>query len=431
MKRILLIFVFCAVTALGAVATQAGPLDNIEPLSLDLENVPLSTVLNSIARQNGLNLVMSGDVVGEITLRLDRVDVVTALDAILLPMGYNYSIRDDVVVVKPAADVSSSELETRIITLRYLVPITAAKALESLKSDQGHVTILDRTALNADGQRSAASPYRANRVLLVDFPPIVERMAALIDEMDVRERAISIEARIIETNVDDNSKVGFSWPSSLSAVFGGGSDSSSSASLSSIDGAAVTYDPNNGDVSWATLSAGQVEVILHMLEENGNSRLVSDPRVTTLENHEAEIKITTVIPIATISRFTEAAATQDIVTFQDEEVGISLIVRPRINEGGTITMEVEPTVEDIIGFAGPTDNQKPITTSRSVRTTITVEDGETLVLGGLRKEDEIESRRRVPLLGHIPVLGNLLFTHTSKEKKTSDLIILITPRLLP
>ena len=190
------------------------------------------------------------------------------------------------------------------------------------------------------------------------------------------------------------------------------------------------YDPATGDWTWGKLSVAEVNWILNMLEKDGNSRLISDPRITTLENHEAEFRFETIIPIQTINRFTEGAATSDIVTYEDQEVGISLKVLARINEDGKVTMDVEPTVEDILGYTGPTDNQKPITASRSIRTRVTVNDGETVALGGLLKENEIESVQRVPLLGHIPLIGRLLFSSKSVEKKSTDLLILITPHIL-
>jgi type II secretory pathway component GspD/PulD (secretin) len=148
---------------------------------------------------------------------------------------------------------------------------------------------------------------------------------------------------------------------------------------------------------------------------------VSDPRISTLENHEAVFKFETIIPIQTINRFTEGAATSDIVTFEDEEVRLSLRVTPR---------DIEPKVEDIIGFNGPPENKKPITSSRSIRTRITIADGETVALGGLLKENDIETVKTVPLFGSIPLLGRLLFTHTSKTTTTTDLTILITPHIL-
>ena len=90
-----------------------------------------------------------------------------------------------------------------------------------------------------------------------------------------------------------------------------------------------------------------------------------------------------------------------------------------------------PQIEDIIGFAGPSDNQKPITSSRSLRTTVIVNDSETVALGGLLKETEIELTQKFPVLGHIPIIGSLFFTNKSTEKTMTDLIILITPRIMP
>jgi type II secretory pathway component GspD/PulD (secretin) len=191
------------------------------------------------------------------------------------------------------------------------------------------------------------------------------------------------------------------------------------------------YDPQNGNWTWGKLSVGEVNWILNTLEKDGNSRLVSDPRITTLENHEAIFKFETIIPIQTVNRFTEGAATSDIVTFEDKAVGISLRVVPRINEAGTITMEVQPQVEDIIRMVGPEGNQKPVTASRSIHTWVTVGDGESVALGGLLKESEVESVQRVPLLGHIPLLGTWLFSSKHKQKTSTDLLILITPHILP
>ncbi|MBD3403017.1 hypothetical protein GF420_08980, partial [candidate division GN15 bacterium] len=412
----------------------ASPLDEGRRMSLELESVPLLDVLYMIAQQNGLNLVISGRVGGDVSVRLNDVDVETALDAVLVANGYNYFLRDDIVVVKPADEVAPGDLESRIITLRYVDPGTVQRALQSRLSDKGQVVILDKVdaAVSTGG-----TLYKANRVLITDYPSLIPELVDIVLQMDVSEQVVLIEARIIETTIDDNSKLGFLWPSSVSAdmadataVTTAGDTDDDTDTDGSVRKGAGAYNPNTGDWTWGTLTVNQLSLVLDLLEEDGNSRLISDPRVTTIANHEAEIRIQTVIPIQTINRFTEGAAVTDIVTFQDEEVGISLRVTPRINESGTITLDVFPSVEDIIGFSGPPDNQKPITSERSIRTTITVKEGETAALGGLLKEDEITKERRVPLLGHIPILGSLLFTNRSVEKTTSDLIILITPTIL-
>jgi len=426
--RLLTTVLILLILVLPAGADDLAPSQKI---SMNLEAVPLASVLSMIAAQHNLNIVLSGDVTNEVTLRLEDVDVSTALDAILIANGFNYFLKDDVIIVKPADVDAAGELESRSVTLKYLAPITAQKALEPRLSAKGSVVILDRAGSDSEG-----SKYHSNRILVTDFPSLLDDLMLTITELDVRERTILIEAKIIETTVDTESNLGISWPTSVSSRLSRADDGSSGSSTTittedALLEAAGIYNPSNGNWTWGKLSVDEVSLVLNMLEQNGNSRLISDPRITTLENHEAEFKFSTIIPIQTINRFTEGAATSDIVTFEDEEVGISLKVLPRINEEGLVTLQVMPKVEDIIGYTGPKDNQKPITASRSITTRITVKDGETVALGGLLKEIESETIQRVPILGRIPLLGKLLFTSKSTEKSTSDLVILITPHILP
>lgn len=414
-----------------APASAEALLERSDKLSLELEGVSLPTVLNMISQQYRLNIVVSGDVQGEISLRLENVDVQTALEAILYPNGYNFYLQDDVIVVKPIEFDAVGELVSRIITLKYVEAVTAKQALESMKSPKGKVVILDKST-----EEGAAGPgdYVPNRLAITDYPSVVDKMMELVEEIDKAERLISIEVKIIETNIDSQSELGLSWPTAVTTSVGSATaanQTDNTTSTSAANNFSVRKDLNRGGWTWGTLSVEQLSAVLSLLEENGQSKLVSDPHLTTLENHEAVIKIETVIPIPTVNRFTEGAATQDILTFYDEEVGISLVVTPRINEDGRITLDVMPKVEDIIGFTGSVEAQKPITKSRSIKTRITVADGETAALGGLLKEDVLKRERRVPLLGHIPLLGRLLFTSTSEELTTTDLIILITPRIMP
>jgi len=397
-------------------------------LSLELESVPLVAVLNMIAQQNNLNLIISGEVEGEVSLKLDDIDIATALDAILTANDYTYFFRGDVIVVKSVASTKTEELETRTITLKYLDPTTAQKAVSTRLSEKGEVIILDKQASGA----SSSDSYAANRILITDYPGIIDNLVDLVVKLDLPERSILIEARIIETKVDNQLRLGFNWPSAVSTKLGDleGSSSGTGTEASGSERYAGTYDIESGRWMWGKLSVAELSAVLDLLDQQGNSRLLSDPRITTIENHQAQFEFQTVIPIQTINRFTEGAATSDIVTFEDEKVGISLIVTPRINLGNTITLDVEPTVEDIIGYNGPAGNQKPITASRSIKTRITVKDGETVALGGLLKEDEITTVKRLPVLGSIPLLGSLLFSHKSVEKSTTDLVIMITPHIL-
>jgi type IV pilus assembly protein PilQ len=416
------LFVSSAVPLLG----QVNLTDR--KLSLELESVPLVAVLNMIAQQNNLNLIISGEVEGEVSLKLDNIDVATALDAILMANDYTYFFRGDVIVVKPVASTKTEELETRTITLKYLDPSTAHKAVSTRLSEKGQVIVLDKQVAGA----GPSDGYAANRILITDYPGIIDGLVDLVMKLDIPERSILIEARIIETKIDNQLRLGFNWPSAVSAKLGDleGSTTNTGSVASVSDKYAGTYDIESGRWMWGKLSVAELSAVLDLLDQQGNSHLLSDPRITTIENHQAQFEFQTVIPIQTINRFSEGSATSDIVTFEDEKVGISLVVTPRINEGNTITLDVEPTVEDIIGFNGPPDNQKPITASRSIKTRITVKDGETVALGGLLKEDEIITVKKLPVLGSIPLLGSLLFSHKSVEKTTTDLVIMITPHIL-
>ncbi len=390
---------------LAAGILSANPLEQGDKLTLSLESVPLTKVLSIIAAQNGLNLVISDQVKGNVTVKLDSVDLKTALNAILTANGYSYSLRDNIIVIKSTESTVAEELESRTILLKYLDPITAKKALDTRKSAKGQVIILDKLA----DQNSKEATYKANRILVTDYASVVDDLVKLVAQMDVPERVILIDAKILETTIDDNTQLGFAWPTGVSSHITGLSNGSTAAATGGTttttqNTSMSTYDLESGKWTWGTLTVDQVDLVLDMLKQNGNSRLVSDPRISTVENNEAIIKITTVIPIQTINRFTEAAATQDIVSFQDEEVGITLKVTPRINEAGKISMDVEPIVEDIIGYSGTNGNLKPIKASRSVKTRITVNDGETATLGGLVKEDNITKTQKVPLLGSIPFL---------------------------
>lgn len=398
-------------------------------VSLQLENVSITTVLGMIARQHNLNLVISDSIKGKVSLQLDRVEIYSALDAILSPNGYNFFEKDGIIVVKSQAVTAPGELVSRVVRLAYIDPITVRKALLPSKSDKGDIIVLDPADDNSNDKT-----YRPNRLLITDVPAVVDQLMAIISQLDVPERMISIEVKIIETIIDDESRLGVAWPTQAVLNVGTGQrttqTTNTTGSTTSLINAAGNINLNGGQWTWGTLSVEQLSAVFEFLQKNGKSKLISDPHITVLENHQAEIKIETIIPIPTVSRFTEGAATADIQTFEDVEVGIVLRVTPRINTDGRITLDVFPKVEEIIGFTGSAEAQKPITSSRSIRTFITVNDGETIALGGLLKEGEIERVQKVPLLGSIPLIGKL-FTHKSVEKNTTDLIILITPRILP
>ena len=373
-------------------AVQADPLAGGKKVSLDLDGVPLVQVINALAQQNHFNVVYASKIQGSVTMHLESVDLSSALTAVLIANGYTYITKDDIVIVKDITTEMPGDLSSRSITLSYANPEAVAKAVESQLSARGKVVILAPDKGEGTG---GTVTFRANTMVITDYPGILDDVVALVNKIDIPERTILIEAKIIETSIDAERRLGFIWPSSISGRATGIRDAVTNKNTGGVD-------MQGGRWTWGTLSVAQLDATLNFLETEGNSKLLSDPRITATENHQAEIKIATVIPIQTLSRFTEGAATQDIVTFEDEEIGISLRVTPRINAEGTITLDVNPQVDDIIGYTGPADNQRPIKTTRSITTRVTIQDGETVVLGGLLKMTPANAYTVCPCLVKYP-----------------------------
>jgi general secretion pathway protein D len=268
------------------------------------------------------------------------------------------------------------------------------------------------------------------KIVIVDLPEVVEMISVFIKEIDCRQPQVAIKVRLIETNIDDDKRIGFDWPTRISGKLHGLQGSSSGSSGSSdVAENFLEKDLSSGGWTWGKISMAELNMALEFLDLEGNSKLISDPYITTLNNHEAEIKVTTIIPIQTINRFSEGGSVQDIVSFQDEEIGITLLVTPHITGDDQIILDVNPSVAEIIGYSGPADSQKPITSERSIHTKIVVKNNETAVLGGLLKENKIEEEQKVFFLGSLPIIGNL-FKHKSTQTSTTDLTILITPTII-
>lgn len=409
------------------IAALGQELQSGKKISLQFENVPIATVLNMLAQKYDLNLVFAGDVESKISIKLDNVALQEALRAILTANGLNYYLIGDIIVVKPVETSAVGETVPALIKLAYISPNAAMNATADLLSPKGKMKVVEDATSVSKGP-GAPNP---TELVIVDYPDVVQKVTDFIKEMDKPEPLVAIQVRMIEMNVDGEKKTGFNWPTSLNGRLHGIENTSSTGSSVTTNAteALGAIDLPDGKWEWGKLSVAEVALVLDFLEKSGNSKLISDPRITTLNNHQAEIKVATVVPIQTINRFSEGGAVQDIVTFQDEEVGISLQVTPRITDSNQIMLDVYPTVAEIIGFSGPEGNQKPITSERSIRTKITVQNGETAALGGLLKESKIENEQKVFFLGSIPILGNL-FKHKTVKTSTTDLLILITPTVI-
>jgi len=395
-------------------------------VNLVVEDGQISSALNLISREAGFDLVISDLDEKAIWLNLHQALVKDAIKAILKASGNTYYITGSVVVVTRRSENNREGLESRVYQLKYADATSFVEAVTEVLSPEASIKVIKPNA----NQTAGAKEY-VRYLLLTDTPEKHDIVKGLISNIDVQPRQIAISVKFIETNISGETTLGIDWSRMLETSLTGADpfateeEGSSSAGYSAYS----SWPIKKGSFVYGTLTISEAKAILNYLSDSGKSRLLSDPSVTTSDGKKATISVTTTIPVQTINRFSEGAVIQDIVTFDYKEVGIVLNVIPRVNEAGRITLICQPSVEEITGWVGPTNNQQPITTKRSVETEVVVINGETVVIGGLYKEGKIEKESKLWLLGDIPILGNL-FKSTNTTTNKTDLMIFITPELV-
>ncbi len=389
-------------------------------VTLSLDNANITEILKLLSVQHDLNLSVASQVEGSVTINLKDVAMTDALDVLTASVGASWYIAGDIVIVKPSGDVGVAEFKTRIFELKHISANEAKAVVAPVLPEQSKVEVLSRI--------SAATTETGGwdeMLQVVTLPNVMDKVESIIAQVDRPRKLVEIETRIIETTVRDESELGIAYPDKVSLTAGDLDVVDEELGLPGLG----SYPIGGGSWTWGRLTADELTTVLSLLQKNGNSKLISNPRVTTLSNAPAEIEVATTIPVETLNRFTEGGIIQDIVSFQDLDVSIRMEVIPRVAGDSVVTLDITTTVEEITGYTGPADNQRPITSRRSVKTTVMVRSGESLGLGGLLKEIETKNIEKIPLLGSIPLLGTL-FQHRTTNKEKTDLLILITPRIL-
>jgi len=393
-------------------------------VSLRFSATPIPIVLRTLAEQVGFDLVVGPGIESTVDVNLNNVPWETALDAVLSSNGMTYHWRDNVLVVLATSADGGGYLSHQVVTLRYANASAVKTILTGILKPPSKAELLQAVATTPGSGGGSVPPV----LVISEAPQAMPAILALIDSLDVARPQFEIEVKFVETSLDNKMGVGFSWPTRVSATLS--SESQSGDGTTETGGPAAEYDIPDGKIwKFGTLNVAQLSGFLEMLNQKGKSKLLSDPRVTVLESERAVMRVATTIPVQTLNRFSEGGTIQDIVSFQDLDVGITLSVTPRMNEGDYMTLDVEPVVEEITGFTGPPENQRPITSKRTVRTVVRVKNNETVVIGGLVRETDISTKSKLFLLGDIPILG-ALFTHHKIEKQKTDLLIFITPHLI-
>jgi general secretion pathway protein D len=322
----------------------------------------------------------------------------------------------------------------KVIRLTYADATKLAELLKNLLSD-GTGSAAEKDAAQAKGKAGIHADEELNALVVRAEPSLMKEIEELVAALDVRRAQVLIESAIVEVtgNIDD--ALGIQWATgNLDAPVAGTSFTNAGPSLSSIATGIATGDVSGLVGNGLTLGAyneinGEVDfgVILQAIQSNSATNLLSTPSIMTLDNQEAEIIVGQNVPFRTGST-ASSSNSNPFTTITREDVGITLKVKPHIHDGEAIRLEVEATAESVASTTvdGSADL---ITNKRSIKTMILSENEETIVLGGLIRDDVIETESKVPLLGDIPLLGWLFKSHSTAQVK-SNLMVFLRPTIV-
>ncbi|WP_095120721.1 type IV pilus secretin PilQ [Pseudomonas sp. Irchel s3f10] len=406
-----------------------------EKLSLNFQDIDVRSVLQLIADFTNLNLVASDTVQGGITLRLQNVPWDQALDLVLKTKGLDKRKIGNVLLVAPADEIAArerQELESQkqIAELaplrRELLQVNYAKAADIAKLFQS----VTSAEAKIDERGSITVDERTNNIIAYQTQDRLDELRRIVAQLDIPVRQVMIEARIVEANVDYDKSLGVRWGGSIqnkgnwnaSGVNGSsttiGTPGSTSTNSPFVDMGTVG---NTSGIGIAFITDNVLlDLELTAMEKTGNGEIVSQPKVVTSDKETAKILKGTEIPY-------QEASSSGATSVSFKEASLSLEVTPQITPDNRIIMEVKVT-KDEPDYLNKVQDVPPIK-KNEVNAKVLVNDGETIVIGGVFSNTQSKVVDKVPFLGDVPYLGRLFRRDVVSEKK-SELLVFLTPRIM-
>jgi len=431
-----LLYAFSYSESIGLLDKDGQSYDLSQKMSINMQDSDIKSVLMLIGELTGLNIVVSPAVKDTITANLENVSIKAALDVILKPNGYSYFTQENIIIVKSSDTEIVRELETVIHKLKYVNSEDLAGPLGAVLTDQGKVQSFTPVVM-ASGNTGAS-----NIIIISDVQENIPSVMAMVEELDKPIANINISVRFIESGVDSAQGSGIDWSRNTPIVLG---------NLPDTTGSLLPFKLSNMTV--ATLNPLQFGQAWKLMQARGQSKILASPQLTTLDNHSAETQITTTIYIeGSVSNMNRSNSfnnqnqnqvassgggatnsnlnNQNFNTRQitEKDVGIDLQVTPRINDENRITLMVNASVEALLS-AAEVSTDKPRATRRTVKTQVTVNTGDTVIIGGLISENAIENKKFIPVLSELPFIGKM-FRSTTIDKEQRELLIFITPNVV-
>ncbi len=418
-------------------------------VSLDFQDADIRNVLKVLAYKSGVNIVAAPDVTGVVNIQLKDVPWQKALNVILSTYGYGFDRKDNIITVmtienlkKYREDALALESQEPLVSKTY--PLSFAKAedvmklIEKLISKRGFINFDERT----------------NSIIIRDLESNLELIGGVIKSIDTVTPQVAIETKIVETDLNNNENMGIDWvlqasmngashlttfpfnQKSGAGIFGqGGSGSFTPANatgITSTTGSSSSSGSSSGtsntSFTYGTINASQLSATLNILSNRSTTRILSNPRIVTLDNQKAKINIGIQYPEATYS-FNASTGQQQVTGFTQLPIGVNFEVTPHVNNAGTITLDVHPQISALDGTVTVDNNQLPQTTNQEAETNVMVEDGRTLVIGGLITDKVTVTKTQVPGLGNIPFFGGL-FRSSQTTKTRQEVLIFLTPHII-
>jgi len=413
-----------------------GPGYSGQKLSLNFQNIEVRSLLQVIADFTNFNIITSDSVTGSVTLRLQDVPWDQALDIILQAKGLGMRKTGNVLWIAPKDEINAKEkleLES-IASLQNLEPLRtqsfqmnytkAAEVAAQLTATGGGTGASSSRMLSPRG--STIAEARTNQLFVTDIPSKLEQVQQLIAKLDIPVRQVLIEARIVEASDTFNKSLGVKFGGGGKTI---GTDGGISIGSSYVDGSAATTSgsfvnfPVSGGASFGVsifnAAADRfLNLELSALEADGKGKVVSSPRVVTADQIKALIEQGTEFPY-------QVASSSGATSIAFRKASLKLEVTPQITPEGNIILEldVNKDTRGILTTAGYAIDTKHI------KTQVLVENGGTVVVGGIFTEDQVDTVDKVPFFGDLPGVGNL-FKRTGRSSEKREMLVFITPKVV-
>ncbi|MBI4376082.1 MAG: type IV pilus secretin PilQ [Elusimicrobia bacterium] len=424
-------------------------------ISVDFENTDIRDVVKFLATKAKVNIIYGADVSGNLTLQLSDVPFNEAFRTILTLMGLSTTqVGENILrILTPSA---LSKAQTAAATATKVIPLNYAKAADLLAA-------INAVRLAEGRVGTTVADSKTNSLVITESLEGLAATERLISQLDVRPEQVLIEVKLVEVGLNNSLHYGIQWDHfqfdtgrafdskrgyntigttikglepaagqdfvSLSdlrqnvlqldipSLGAGGRGTGVQLPASTVFGALTLGRITNNYILNATLTAAAAE---------GKVKVLSDPKVATLNNQPANINVTTQFPYVTSNVASTGVQTQ---TVNYVTTGIQLQVTPTINADGRITLDLSPKVSQPSASATASITGAPTVDSREAKTTVLVKDGETIVIGGLINDSASTQIAKVPLLGDIPIIG-YLFRKKSVVRTRAELLIFVTPKIL-